>query len=366
MSNNKSKNNGISENESYSLSELPAVLASKTKEIEALQKQIAEKNGKLAEIGINYDALNFQFNKKDRYFRDVLNHKKQCTTLNTKIEIDPEIQSIIPPLSQDELKLLTKSIHQEGVRDPIIVWAVDDKTNILLDGHNRYKICVEYGIQCLVDIKFFQSRNHALNWVIDNQLGRRNLTPEQKNYLIGKRYEGEKKEHGGDRKSSPQNEDLKTAEKIAKQAKVSRATVERAEKFASAVDKIESAAGGNIKKQILSGELKTTQKDIVTLAKKTNDEIKKAVETGQIRKERTQKAIQAVQQDEIKQFISAFKIIENTKDEIKELINNGDIETDDLLTLKTVIENNIDDIGEILKLTTEVVQSSLFKELQHA
>ncbi len=359
----KSKNNGISENESYSLSELPAVLAEKAKEIEALQKQIAEKDNKLAEIGINYDALNFQFNKKDRYFRDVLNHKKQCTTLNTKIEIDPEIQSIIPPLSQDELELLAKSIRQEGVRDPIIVWAVDE-TNILLDGHNRHKICVEYGIQCAVEIKFFQNRNHALNWVIDNQLGRRNLTTEQKNYLIGKRYEGEKKEHGGDRNvSSGKSCHLKTREKIATQVKVSPRTVSYAEKFAKAVDKIESVAGNNAKKQILSGELKTSQKDVIELAQKTDDRIRESIETGQIK--------HTVGQNdtipkELKQFLSAFSIIEANKDKVKELILDEDIEADNLLLLKTLIEDNIDDISEVLKLATEVVQSSLFEELQHA
>lgn len=360
----KSKGNGNSENESYSLEELPLVLAEKTKEIKDLQKQLEEKDGKLAEIKINYDALGFQFNQKDRYFRDVLNHKKQCTTLNTKIEIDPEMQSLIPPLTAEELELLEGSIQREGVRDPIIIWAVDDKTNILLDGHNRYKICVEYGIQCAVEIKHFQSRNHASNWIINNQLGRRNLTTEQKNYLIGKRYESEKKEHGGDRKSRCHNDHLKTYEKIAAQTKVSPRTVVRSEKFAIAVDKISSVVGNNIKKQILGGEIKIAQKDIVALAQKSNDEIRETIETGQIRKERTQRtAVQAVQQSEIKQFISALKTIENIKENTKELIGNEDIETDDLLTLKTLIENNLSDISEILELATEVVQSSLFEEL---
>jgi len=54
--------------------------------------------------------------------------------------------------------------------------------------------------------------------------------------LIGKRYQEEKKEHGGDRKSIPHCEELKpTAQRIAEQHKVSHATVERAEKFATAV-----------------------------------------------------------------------------------------------------------------------------------
>ncbi|MBK9121474.1 MAG: hypothetical protein IPM18_17985 [Phycisphaerales bacterium] len=39
--------------------------------------------------------------------------------------------------------------------------------------------------------------------------GRRNLTPNQAALLRGRRYNRLKEQHGGDRRSSPQNEDLK-------------------------------------------------------------------------------------------------------------------------------------------------------------
>lgn len=83
------------------------------------------------------------------------------------------------------------------------------------------------------------------------ELGRRNLTPEQKLYLIGKKYKEEKKGIGapeGNRnaqKQCPQNKDVetkRTVEKIADQHKVSKATVERAEKFAEAIDTIAETA----------------------------------------------------------------------------------------------------------------------------
>lgn len=44
--------------------------------------------------------------------------------------------------------------------------------------------------------KEFETREHALNWIIENQLGRRNLNPNQIAYLRGKRYETEKKIQG--------------------------------------------------------------------------------------------------------------------------------------------------------------------------
>ena len=75
--------------------------------------------------------------------------------------------------------------------------------NILVDGHNRYAI-----LQKHPEIYFstmplpFESREEVLAWICKNQLGRRNLTPEQKYYLMGKQYEVEKAAHGSDRKST--------------------------------------------------------------------------------------------------------------------------------------------------------------------
>ena len=115
------------------------------------------------------------------------------------LKIDPEFQNQIPPLTDDEYKQLEENILKEGkLLSPLIVW-----NNILVDGHNRYEIVQEHP-----EISFstmplpFESREEVLAWICKNQLGRRNLTPEQKYYLMGKQYEAEKAAHGGDRKSS--------------------------------------------------------------------------------------------------------------------------------------------------------------------
>lgn len=41
--------------------------------------------------------------------------------------------------------------------------------------------------------KFFDNEHDVINWIIDNQLSRRNITEDQRAYLIGKRYKEEKK-----------------------------------------------------------------------------------------------------------------------------------------------------------------------------
>ena len=110
------------------------------------------------------------------------------------LKIDPEFQSQIPPLTDDEFKQLEENILKEGkLLSPLIVW-----NNTLVDGHNRYEIVQEHP-----EISFstmplpFESREEVLAWICKNQLGRRNLTPEQKKFLIGKQYSVEHRKPGG-------------------------------------------------------------------------------------------------------------------------------------------------------------------------
>lgn len=92
------------------------------------------------------------------------------------IKIDEEFKSIIPPLQQGEFAALKKSIEEEGFRDPFVVWK--DK-NILLDGYHRWQIGEAAGwpkgYEISIYEKDFKNREQAKIWIIDNQLGRRNL-----------------------------------------------------------------------------------------------------------------------------------------------------------------------------------------------
>lgn len=187
-----------------------------------------------------------------------------------ELRIDPEFQSKIPPLTADELTRLHSSILFEGrLICPIVAW-----NGVIVDGHNRYKF-----IQCHPEIEYdvyemdFENRNEAIAWICKNQLGRRNLTPEQKKYLMGKQYEAERQAWGGDRKSEEaqskyQNETLiaDTGSRIAKENNVSRISVLRAYGFSSAVDLAEEAVPG-IKDEILTGTIQATDTEIMKIAK---------------------------------------------------------------------------------------------------
>jgi len=190
-----------------------------------------------------------------------------------ELKIDPELSEWIVPLTHDEKERLEASIRKEGCRDPVII----DSEGFIIDGHNRHNACKKYGLKIPVITKEFESKESVKNWMIENQLARRNVTPEQRNYLIGKLYNEKKKEHGGTganqhtvEQSRHNDDSAKTSEKIAQDFNVGQRTVERAGKFAESVDTIGKEFGEEEKQKILSREIKTTQKEVINMAKKIN------------------------------------------------------------------------------------------------
>ena len=188
------------------------------------------------------------------------------------LKVDPEFQGKIPPLTFEELNQLEANILRDGrIINPIIVWE-----GLIVDGHNRFIIAKKHPeIPFTVHETEFANRYEAIIWICKNQLGRRNLTPEQKKYLIGKQYEAEKAAHGGDRKSSDAKssslnanliDSTKTCDRIAEENGVSKDTVIRASRYMKGVEIAEELMPG-LKQSILSGQTKVSKADIHRLAK---------------------------------------------------------------------------------------------------
>jgi hypothetical protein len=177
--------------------------------------------------------------------------------------IDQEFQSLIPNLSSDERSQLESNLLSEGCRDPLVVWLEEDT---LLDGHNRSAICSTHNISYSVTYLSLPTRQHAINWIIGNQLGRRNLTPDQASYLRGKRYNMEKAQGARSDITSGQNDQklVTTAERLAEEFGVGEKTVRRDGKFAEAVDTLSSVLGYEVRPAVLASEL--AKKDIVDAA----------------------------------------------------------------------------------------------------
>ena len=186
------------------------------------------------------------------------------------LKIDPEFQSQIPPLTDDEFQQLEENILKEGkLLSPLIVW-----NNTLIDGHNRYAILQKHPEICFSTMPLpFESREEVLAWICKNQLGRRNLTPEQKKFLIGKQYSVEHRKPGGNgnnqhtaaaKKTAPEEASIR--KQIAERNNVSESYVVRSEKFMRGVEIMEQMVPG-AQEKILSGQFKVRDADMHRLAR---------------------------------------------------------------------------------------------------
>lgn len=100
------------------------------------------------------------------------------------VRVDEEFAKLLPTLSDEEFVALERDIMVRGCTDPLTVW--DDGNGngdgyLLLDGHHRFKICTKLGIPFKVQ-KYTvpNTRREAMEWMVEYQLGRRNLHPSQR------------------------------------------------------------------------------------------------------------------------------------------------------------------------------------------
>ena len=132
----------------------------------------------------------------------------------------------------------------------------------------------------------FESREEVLAWICKNQLGRRNLTPEQKKFLIGKQYSVEHRKPGGNgnnqyttatqeavQEELCQNDTIPSTatensvrKQIAEQHNVSESYVARSEKFMRGVQIMDQMIPG-MQERILSGQFKVRDADMHRLAR---------------------------------------------------------------------------------------------------
>lgn len=202
-------------------------------------------------------------------------------TQGVDFKIDPEFENKIPPIGAEEFRQLEENIlTAREVFEPLVVW-----NGTLVDGHNRWKVLQRHSdvtIKWRVRHMDFPDKWAAFEWMYKNQLGRRNLTDEQRTYMIGKMYEARKKSHGGDRKSEEfsrgQNVHLKdrreqrngTSGEIGKEVGMDGRSVRRAERFSKGIDTLREVSP-EAADRVLDGKSKITKTEVADLAKSEPD-----------------------------------------------------------------------------------------------
>lgn len=158
-----------------------------------------------------------------------MTEKKVCD-----LTVDPEFRDLIPPLNEEELKLLEANLVADGCESPLIVW-----NGVIVDGHNRYAICRKHDIPFSIQEKNFDTREEVMLWMLRNQLGRRNLNNYQRSELALKfeplfAHASEKRMLAGKLVDPPQNSaegSGETRKQIAKMAGVSHDTIKKVKRL---------------------------------------------------------------------------------------------------------------------------------------
>jgi hypothetical protein len=214
--------------------------------------------------------------------------------IKKQIVILESLKQFIPPLSTEEYKQLETNILKHGCKDPLTVWETteqkagigegEDPIFILIDGHNRHRICTQFGIDFKIGLLEFEDLDAVKDYMIDFQLGRRNLNPEQISYFRGLRYNREKTGKGQYNSVSPR-------------------TIKNDGDYAKGVEKLPT----EIKSELLAGKIDLSKDEVQRLGKidvSTNElnsveNIKNVVSRGEEKAptKNNQKVIKAIKKD---------------------------------------------------------------------
>ncbi len=231
------------------------------------------------------------------------------------------LKKFIPPLAIDERTQLEQNILQFGCKDPLIVWETkrsvieptslnpDEICYVLVDGHNRHEICQKFNLDFRVNLIEIPTLEQAQDFMIDHQLGRRNLSTEQMAYLRGMKYlalkqerdnveltrdnsgkfktekydtsdrSGQSDHHGETDTDETENirsgqndhhgKKEKLSEQLAKEFNVGEKTIRRDADFAKGVELLPT----EIKNEVLQGKSALKKTDIIEIGKIKDSEV---------------------------------------------------------------------------------------------
>jgi len=204
-----------------------------------------------------------------------------------EIILDEKFERILPALDEIAYNDLERDILLRGCLMPLVLW-----NGILIDGYHRYGILTKHDLPFNTISMEFDSRDEVIDWIIEHQIARRNLTPMQLSYYRGYRYNLDKQIRGANNQHTiasnilasesekgqnvTQAKTQSTASKLAEQYNVSSRTIKRDALLANAINKI-GETSPETKIDILSGKTKISRKQLKELTGDSEADITDAV-----------------------------------------------------------------------------------------
>lgn len=194
------------------------------------------------------------------------------------LHISQRLHQLLPPLTKEEKQQLKDNIAADGqVFTPILYWFDGDK-NLVVDGMHRWEIIRGTDIPYSAEEMEFESIEDAELWILEHQLGQRNLLkPAAIRKLVGQLYNRLKGQRGGDRKSKGQIVPLiDTAQKVSEKTGLNPKTVKRLGAHEEALDKLTKAAS-YVAEKLSDSDVKT----LSSLTSQDQDAVARPLRTGQ-------------------------------------------------------------------------------------
>ena len=166
-----------------------------------------------------------------------------------QLKIKKEFKELIPDLSAEEFKQLEDNCINDGIRDKLIIWE-----DYIIDGHNRFEIAGKHNLKFQTEEIAFDNEDEAKIFIINLQLGRRNLVEFVKIELMQKRKEilmkkgKEKMSEGGKGMSIIDRPSHSTRKQLSTELKISSGKLAQAEI-------VIKQATPEVKQKLRSGEL---------------------------------------------------------------------------------------------------------------
>lgn len=203
--------------------------------------------------------------------------KEETMSVATELHIVKQLQAVLPVLTAEEKTQLEANLKRDKEKFAPIVFWYDGEKDVIVDGMHSWPIIKKLGMHYTTKELTFADYDEAEIWILEHALGTRGLSPQAQKILRGTLYNKQKAKCGDanhfldsdDPLSDAHSEHLeKTAEKVAKQTGVSRATVVRDGSYVTALEKVPKS----IRDAISSGKIKPASDELKRLASVTEDD----------------------------------------------------------------------------------------------
>lgn len=199
--------------------------------------------------------------------------------MNKILHTDPELMRLSIPYTQEEMTKLESNLIENGCLEPIVIW-----NGVILDGHKRYKICLDENIDYEIKEMEFNDSIEAAIWICSKRIDQYSKKSAPYLYLIGKWYDyqklynSENKKKKGYRSGTDLDPSIRkgnrriTSLAMGLELGMNHSTVEKYNKVAESIERLDTIEP-MLYKAILSGEVEFSQSELIRMLNYDNKTI---------------------------------------------------------------------------------------------